>query len=69
MNDRTKEEYCVWRGTAARGVYRPDCGGGEGVMGVPPKPGTNCPYCGRHVGEPEPRARPRKRGVTDMGRA
>jgi hypothetical protein len=64
----TEKKYCVWVGTAARGVYRPDCRP-EGVMGVPPKPGTPCPHCSRQVALPEPSPRPRKRGVTDMGRA
>lgn len=43
-------DKCVWRGTAARGVYKPSCGAGQGVMeGVSPRNGANCPYCGRPV--------------------
>lgn len=39
-------ELCEWVGTVARGVYMPSCRT-EGVMGVPPKPGADCPHCGR----------------------
>jgi hypothetical protein len=50
------DERCVWYGTAARGVYKPRCGGGQAVMGVPPRPGSNCPYCGRPVTDYNPRS-------------
>lgn len=41
-----KEATCAWQGTAARGVYKPDCTDAS-ILGVPPKPGDPCPYCGR----------------------
>jgi hypothetical protein len=42
---------CTWRATPARGVYKPSCGAGQSVMEVPPRPGSNCPYCGRVVAQ------------------
>lgn len=59
INAELVSRQCVWRGTAARGVYLPDCQT-EGVLGVPPALGSECPYCARPAVQP-PRPRVLKR--------
>jgi hypothetical protein len=43
-----RAKSCTWKGTAARGVYKPACSITK-VLGIPPRPGTECPGCGRPV--------------------
>jgi hypothetical protein len=52
-----RAKVCTWTGTAARGVYKPSCSI-TGILGVPPAPGAECPYCERPV------AFPAKKGKT-----
>lgn len=44
-----RAKHCNWKGTAARGVYKPSCAEGASVMGIPPMPGKPCPNCNRPV--------------------
>ena len=52
----SKAKSCNWRGTAARGVYKPACSPTK-VMGIPPMPGKPCPGCGRPVIHYRPKPR------------
>jgi hypothetical protein len=47
---------CLWKSSAARGVYYPSCTP-NGHMGIPPASDSPCPHCGKPVLKPGVRHR------------